>query len=1092
MGQAESTDASEQDRADAAVALVEQWLTRSHQLETRASRKASAQLGRLVADAAGVQFAMQFVDRVTRASDDTAAAKQLAALLDERPPPPFLNMFDKLLLRAGARVGRILPGVVMALARRRMRFLVGSLVGPAEPGQLSGHLSELRGADVAVNINVLGEAVLGEREAARRLEELLTLLEHPKIDYVSVKTSAIASQLNYWAHDSSVDRLTAILRLLFDKAAAVEPPTFVNFDMEEYQDLHLTVDAFKAVLSESAYLGVDAGIVLQAYLPDALVVLQDLVAWANERRRRGGGSIRVRLVKGANLSMEKVDAALHGWEQAPYTSKPEVDANYKRCVDWLLSPAHLTGVRVGLASHNLFDVAWTRVLSQQRGVENKVQFEMLAGMGPDQAAAVREATNPTAASKMLLYSPVVRTDDFDVAISYLIRRLEENASGENFLRHAAHLDPGSPAFLDQEHAFRTALDMRHQTSLGPRRTQDRSAQPAPAYRIGEAFANEPNTDPVLLANRRWVNDVTTRVPSDVDIPAMRTSEEVDRLVEQVRAAQPGWWKRPPNERQALLHRVGDELAHRRGDLIATMMHEASKTVAEADAEVSEAIDFARYYGDRATELDQVGRARFQPLGTIAVVSPWNFPVAIPAGGVLAGLAAGNTVLLKPAPQTPRCAHIVAQCCWQAGVPQDVLGFVQVPENAAGRRLITSVDGVILTGAAETADLFRSWQPGMRLHAETSGKNSMIITPNADLDLAVADLVKSAFAHSGQKCSAASLAILVGSTYDSQRFRRQLADAVESIDAGPSTRIESTMGPLIAAPEGRLERGLTRLDSGEQWLVEPRMLDRGTSLWSPGVRDGVVAGSWFHSNECFGPVLGLMRADDLAHAIEIQNSSSFGLTGGLHSLDPSEAELWLDHVQVGNAYINREITGAIVQRQPFGGWKRSSVGPGAKAGGPNYVAQLGTWTSTPGATDDYDQSWSAHFSRQHDPAGLFCEENAFRYRPLDKIVFRVSNAADAVELSRAHKAARICGTTVIESLTEHESSAEFARRLPTLGVERVRFIGGHPDATTHEAARSCSVHLADTPVTASGRIELQNYLREQVISRTTHRFGNLSV
>ena len=521
--------------------------------------------------------------------------------------------------------------------------------------------------------------------------------------------------------------------------------------------------------------------------------------------------------------------------------------------------------------------------------------------------------------------------------------------------------------------------------------------------------------------------------------------------------------------------------------------------------------------DRAADLVGDRRARFVPFGMVAVIPPWNFPVAIPAGGVFAALAAGATAVLKPAPETPRCAEIVIEACRSAGIPADAAAFLRVPDDEVGRHLVTSVDAVILTGSIETADLFRSWKPDLRLVAETSGKNAMVITPNADIDLAVADLVQSAFGHSGQKCSAASLAILVGDVYDSTRFRRQLIDAVESMQVGPTTDLATTMGPVISEPTDRLRRGLTELGAGESWLVEPRPQDDTGRLWSPGVREGVTPHSWFFQTECFGPVLGLVRANDLEAAIEIQNSGAFGLTGGVHSLDPGEVDRWLDRVEVGNAYVNRHITGAIVQRQPFGGWKRSSIGPGAKAGGPNYVAQLGTWVpvghfddghsddahSDDGGFDDghsgdggfddggddYEEAWSRHFSIEHDPTGLFCEANVFRYRPVGRVAVR-HDGATKLELDRVRRATRLCGVTVIESDGRDETVAQFAARLPGVGVERVRVLGHPVDEALRATANEHGIHLADGPVTGSGRVELQHYLREQAVSRTLHRFGNL--
>jgi len=1074
--------------ADPTVALVASWLQQATTRETPGDRRSMKQLHGLVADPDGVLFAMRFVDRVLRSDSDRVAAGQLAAVIATTPLPAFLSPIDRAMLRAGSRLAPLLPRIVMPMARRRMRSLVGHLVAPAEPTKLAAHLRGRRGAGFALNVNLLGEAVLGEREAQRRLDELLALVDQPDVDYVSVKISAVASQLNHWARDDSLERVTDRLRILIDRAVAADPPTFVNLDMEEYHDLELTLQAFMTVLGDPAYASVDAGIVLQAYLPDAFPALQRLTSWANARHGDGGGLVKVRLVKGANLAMESVDAAIHGWEKAPYDSKVETDANYKRCVDWLLHRDRMTGVRLGLASHNLFDVAWTHLLAEARGVSDRVQFEMLQGMAPSHAATVADTTSGL--SSMLLYTPAVKSDDFDVAISYLFRRLEENASADNFLRHLFELRPGSVEFNLQASAFRESLALRTDVAVGSRRTQNREAPAEPAYGIGEPFRNEPETDPTLLENQRWIARLAASRPSAVNAATVESVAEVERCLGVARAASLRWAAISTTERQRVLHRVGDQLAQSRGELITTMMHEANKTLAEADGEVAEAIDFARWYGDRAPELDTVFAARFTPFGVVAVVPPWNFPVAIPAGGALASLAAGNSVILKPAPETPRCAEIVAEACWAAGVPPEVLQFVPTQENDAGRALITGVDAVVLTGSAETADLFRSWKPQMRLFAETSGKNALIITPNADIDLAVADLVQSAFGHSGQKCSAASLAILVGEIGDSTRFRRQLIDAVESIEVGPSTDLKTSMGPTIGPPNAALARALDRLDDGERWLVRPRQLDDTGMLWSPGVREGVVAESWFHRTECFGPVLGLMRANDLDEAIEIQNSSDFGLTGGISSLDPAEIDRWIDVVEVGNAYINRHITGAIVQRQPFGGWKRSSVGPGAKAGGPNYLAQLGTWSAAGDEPDDYEQSWREHFSVDHDPTDLFCETNVFRYRPLGRVLVRFGAAAGPRNLDLVRKAALVCGVELIESDASVESNEVLAARLSELGIIRMRVLGTDVSDQVRLAAHAAGVHIADVPVTGSGRLELPHYLREQAVSRTLHRFGNL--
>lgn len=555
------------------------------------------------------------------------------------------------------------------------------------------------------------------------------------------------------------------------------------------------------------------------------------------------------------------------------------------------------------------------------------------------------------------------------------------------------------------------------------------------------------------------------------------------------AASASWGSRTPSDRSLVLRRVAEELAQRRASLIAVMAHEASKTVNEGDVEVSEAIDFASYYADRALDLTSIAGSRFEPLGVVVVVPPWNFPLAIPLGGVLAALAAGNSVILKPAPETPSTALAAAEACWAAGVPADALQYLRCEDGPVGEALIghQQVGGIVLTGSTETAELFRRIAPWTPLFAETSGKNAIVVMPDADLDLAVGDIVRSAFGHAGQKCSAASLAILVGDVASSARFRRQLADATRSLAVGAAQDPASVVGPLIGAPTEKLQRALTRLDPGESWLVQPRCLDESLNLWSPGIRDGVRPGSWFHCTECFGPVLGLIAVDELDEAIDVQNATPFGLTGGIHSLNDAHVARWSERARVGNASVNRGITGAIVQRQPFGGWKGSVVGPGAKAGGPNYVAQLGRWRDDGSYDGPSDAEWwRSHFGIEQDPSALFCESNVFRYRPIIPFPVRLADGADPTDVERVLAAIAVVGSRADVSRFDDEEPAAFWARVAVELPPRVRLLGSEdvpPDLAV-------TVFVDDRPVVANGRIEMTRYLHEQAISTTLHRYGNL--
>ncbi|RYD36826.1 MAG: aldehyde dehydrogenase family protein, partial [Verrucomicrobiaceae bacterium] len=1086
-----------------ALALAESLLRHAIAGRTPAERRHGAGMARLVEDAPGKQFTVRLADEVFRSHRATAEAGRLRHLARTTGVPAWLGFVQRGMLRLGLLASKAVPGLVMPAVERQLRADSSSVILPGEPAKLDRYLRRRHAAGTRVNVNQLGEAILGEEEAGHRLASILRHLENPLVDYISVKISAVLSQIHMTDWLGTVNAVKERLRLLY-RAAVAHPvsgpgpgdaprPKFVNLDMEEYRDLDLTVQAFREILDEPEFSRLYAGIVLQAYLPDSWAILQSLTDWARRRHEVHGGRIKIRLVKGANLAMERVEAELHGWPAAPYASKHEVDANFKRMLEYALRPENSAAVQLGVGSHNLFDVALALILARRNGVTDALELEMLEGMANHQARAVQEE-----AAGLLVYAPVVKRQDFGSAMAYLVRRLDENTAPDNFLRDLFGITPDSPAWEKQKRRFLDAWAARHRVGGSPRRTQNRLTETETGHAAHGAalFDNVPDTDWTLPANRRWADGIRHKWSAlriDPPIPlgiggelrhpnadgeitdpsrpghllgrhALAGSAEVDAaLAIAAAAAAPGhagWASFSPAERGAILRRCAVKIAARRADLIGGMMAECAKAITEGDVEVSEAIDFANYY---AGALDEAGPwlhgVAAEPLGVVVVTPPWNFPFAIPCGGVLAALMAGNTVILKPAPEAVFTGWLLVNCLWDAGVPRDALQFLPCPDNETGRALLTDprTAAVILTGAWETARLFQSWKPEMRLFAETSGKNSLIVTAQADRDLAVKDLARSAFGHSGQKCSAASLGILEAEVYDDPAFRRQLRDAAASLRTGSAHNPDSTVTPLIRPPGESLHRALTTLEPGEEWLLEPRCMDGNPGLWSPGIKLGVRPGSWFHRTECFGPVLGLMRAESLDHAIALQNSSSFGLTAGLHSLDEREIALWRGHVEAGNAYINRPITGAIVRRQPFGGWKRSSVGPGTKAGGPHYVFSLCHWKSIPRelsaneSGNDFAEAWNRIFSQEADPSGLACESNILRYRPTAGVVLRVNGAVDLDAALLAVKAAAVCGTRLEISSSEVldlpvsaigptprvmvETESALAARLPRLAGER---------------------------------------------------------
>jgi RHH-type proline utilization regulon transcriptional repressor/proline dehydrogenase/delta 1-pyrroline-5-carboxylate dehydrogenase len=1128
--------------AQEAIALVRHWLTEASKIPVDVSAQ---RLAGVLKDPNGLDFTVGFVDGVIRPEDLSVAGRKLAELAPK--VPKFLPWYMRSAVRVGGVMAPIVPQVVIPIARRVLREMVGHLIVDATDAKLGPAIAKIRQDGVHLNVNLLGEAVLGEHEAQRRLEGTLKLLARDDVDYVSIKESSTVAPHSPWAFDEAVDHVVEKLTPLYRLAASFPKAKFINLDMEEYKDLSMTIAVFKRILDMPEFKNLEAGIVLQAYLPDALGAMQELQEWASERRAQGGAPIKVRVVKGANLPMEQVEASLHDWPLATWGTKQDSDTSYKNVINYALTPEHIDAVRIGVAGHNLFDVAFAWLLAKQRGIAQQgpkaIEFEMLLGMATGQATAVRKDVG-----SLLLYTPVVHPGEFDVAIAYLIRRLEEGASQENFMSAVFELSENEALFKREQKRFLESLAGMTADVPGPNRKQDRRlpAEPAPL----EGFSNTPDTDPALPANRAWGRDILSRIPGStagnkiVESTKVSDAAHLDQIIATAVDHGKAWGARPAAERAAILHRAGEVLEARRAELLEVMASETGKTIDQGDPEVSEAIDFAHYYAERAKDLETVDGATFVPANLTVVTPPWNFPVAIPAGSTLAALASGSAVVIKPAKQARRSGSVMVDALWEAGVPREVLALVQLEERELGTQLVShpSVDRVILTGGYETAELFRSFRQDLPLLAETSGKNAIIVTPSADLDLAAKDVVYSAFGHAGQKCSAASLVILVGSVAKSARFHNQLIDAARSLTVGYPEDATTQMGPIIEPANGKLLNALTTLGDGETWAIKPERLDETGRLWSPGIRSGVKRGSYFHLTEFFGPVLGVMTAETLEEAIAMQNEIEYGLTAGLHSLDSAEMGVWLDKIQAGNLYVNRGITGAIVQRQPFGGWKKSAVGAGTKAGGPNYLIGLGSWlpaeakakrgTVLQGAAaqllaaaksadvtseelQTLQQSlfsdaaaWETEFGTRKDVSALSAERNVFRYRSLP-VTIRLSEGGRLAELLRVVAAGAVVGSkltvssavvlpdavvTVFANLgvsVRVEDDAAWLARAAQFDAGRIRLIGGDFAALSAAMGGRPDVAVYHGAVTQAGRIEMLPFLREQAVSITAHRFGTLN-
>ncbi len=919
----------------------------------------------------------RFVDVFPATVDDEDVLRHLDEYFAGADVPKALDL--------GLGVAEHVPfgkAAAASLARRNItkvaeQFIVGSTPRAAVP-----NLQRLWQRGAAATVDLLGEKTVTSAEADRyaaRVDELLhTLLDGsrhwapddhlerddlgpvPRVN-VSVKPTALAAHYAPLTREEGLAqaaaRLRPILRLARDEGA------FVHFDAEHYDVKDLTLQLFRDLLSEEEFRELECGIVVQAYLRDSRDDLADMIAFSAGRAR----PVTVRLVKGAYWDTETVVAQAEGWPVPVFEHKAETDANYERCVRLLHD--HHGEVRAAFGTHNLRSLAYAVEYARSRGIpDNGYEIQLLYGMAEPIHAAVRRL-----GLRLRVYAPV---GELVPGMAYLVRRLLENTANESFVRRryveGQALDelvaaPDVDSLPNADGASRPpATDpnspgpYHHEPLAEFRRTTTRAASAAALARVG---ASGLELDVPALIDGQPVHTRSTITSVDpasprtvVAVSAACGPGEAEAALEAARRAWPGWRRTPARDRAAVLFRAAEWLRARRYDVAALEVFEAGKPWKEADADVCEAIDFCEYYGREGLRMDRGGvvesppgernSLRYQPRGIGAVIAPWNFPLAIPTGMVVAGLVTGNAVLFKPAEQAPAVAQKLVEALRAGGLPDGVLAFLPGVGEEVGAHLVAHPDVAFLvfTGSkavglsiVESAAVHRDGQRHVkRVVAEMGGKNALIVDADADLDQAVPIVLSSAFGYAGQKCSAAARLIVVDAVHD--QLVDRLVGAARELRVGHPREMGTEMGPLIDADAQKRVRGFVEragLD-GDVVLASEDVPGDGYFV-GPTIAVDVAPDSRLATEEVFGPVLAVMRAKSFADAIDLANGTDYALTAGVLSRSPSHIRLATDELRAGNFYVNRNITGAVVGRQPFGGYGLSGVG--SKAGGPDYLFQF---------------------------------------------------------------------------------------------------------------------------------------------------------
>ena len=1131
------------------IAEVQEWVLKLYntceQTITSEERKEQHKYAVMVQRPQDKKFLVKMLDESSQIRDRKKLAERIKKLIDRYGVPEFLNKRDAFLFKMYQAFGHHFDFIAIPIIKKRLRMDTSKVILDEARPKLTAHLAARFKQKIGQNVNLLGEVVLGNGEADHRYFHYLEALEAPDINYISVKISGIYAQTHALNYEESFPELVKRMCALYQKAIdfpyvdenGVKRSKFVNLDMEEYKDAHFTLRLFFEVLSRPEFKNYSAGIVVQASIPDAYEFQTELLEFAKARVADGGAPLKMRLVKGCNLEMETVISSLRGWPNPVRTSKTEVDANYLHILERALLPENAKALHVGGASHNLFTIAYAYLLSRKLGSAEYMTFEMLEGMADHVWRAQSQLGN-----HVILYAPVVKDEHFLNAVSYLVRRMDENTAPDNFLTHSFNLKPGTDTWRFLQNQFEEAYKMKDVITHIPTRTQNRLHRYTPVP-PADVMKNEPDTDFDLAQNQEWVRNIFAKwkkAPADSPeiIPLQIGAEtvvcekrhkymdrcqddevcvcemsqadagQVMKILEIAEKDPAGWRMTSLQERHKIMYEAANRLGEMRGDLIGCMCAVTGKTVVEGDVEVSEGIDYARFYSTSMKQFAELPDVDIAPKGTILVISPWNFPCAIPIGGIVAGLAGGNTVILKPATVAAPVAWLFAKAFWDAGVPKEALQVI-ITDREALKVLTTApaVKHIILTGGTDTAQNIARSNPATPLSAETGGKNAIILTASGDRDHAIMNIVASAFGNAGQKCSACSLLLVERSVNEDKNFQDKLKDAATSMKVGSVWNPGNVVGPMITNKNDKLLKAL-ELEKGESWLVPPRFLDKHKYVLAPTVKWGVRPGNYSFRTELFGPMLSVVCIENLQQGINWVNSLDYGLTSGLQSLDEGEQKLWKDSIMAGNLYINRGITGAIVNRQKYGGLKLSAFGGGVKAGGPNYCACFVNIADKPGSTTDYTQSYvkayEQEFAHARDVNNLYGEQNAFRYLPLKNMVLRLFPGDNNEDAKMIALAARICHTPLSISFEpgdvctaalaslgcplKEEALAGFLKSMKN--YERIRTCGADIPMEMYEEAARIDKYIATAKPVKDGRVELIHYIKEQSISFEYHRYGSI--
>jgi RHH-type proline utilization regulon transcriptional repressor/proline dehydrogenase/delta 1-pyrroline-5-carboxylate dehydrogenase len=1159
-----------EERKQYSAQLAALLITQAKKIEKKSEKKFYSDVNQMSKNLNTKALVCNVFDQAFRSNSKKRTTDQLLQLISQYGIPNFSPILDNIIIILMRTFKNLFPSFFYFLIKKNLSTVVSRLIKFDKP-KLNLFLQKKKKQGLSLNVFHVSEIVIGNKEVEKKLNTYFHILENPHIKCVSIKTSLLLNQIDLITKDNLVEKLSVQLRKIYRKALSISQSKkkLVILTMENYDFLQTIVSAFKKVLEEKEFFSLHAGITLQAYLPDSYTIQQELTQWSKDRISKGACPITISIVKGSFLVKEQIVSSKKNWKQAPFTSKTQTDANFKRMLIFGLKKENMQSAKIKVATHNAFDLSFSLLLAEENDVSSDISYEMLEG----RTEALRKVLQKVCKSNVSIYFPITSKEDFNSLVPYLIRRLDKITQDENILHDLGNLYPGTSVWENQEQLFYQSCDEIEKISSKPRRNQNRLKNEE-KITSDLFFENEPDTDFSLDHNKKWMNDIINKwknyIPSKIPLIigenqlfkneekigfspnqpstpyyyySLASQKDIDNALEIAKENEKKWELVPITEKQKIFANAAKKLRENRGELIGALMMDISKSFKEADHELSGAIDAIEYYRTRIKKLSQLQDLIWKPKGTYLIIPCGKQPCSTSIGSIIATLISGNCVIYKPPLEAILSCYLLIKLLWESGVPKKALQFIPCSREIVETKLIhdNRISSMILYSGIPTSKKLRNLNPNLNITETTNGINSIIVTALADKDIAIKNIILSAFEFSGQKCSCASLAILEQEVYDDIEFQQKLCEATKSLTCGPSWNPFVTITPLITPPDEIIIKALTCCQKGEEWLLKPVQDPHNPHLWSPGIKIGIKKDSFFFKNDLPIPVLGLMKAENLNQAISFANATKSGLTAGLHSLDVKEKIQWLEKIEAGNCYVNRKTTKSSIRKQPFGGYKQSSFGHGYKSGGPNFLygcsypiqktlpkekravseevnnlspflekidlsdKELGTWYAS---ISNYSYWW-AKMKHEIDPSKVLGQDNLFGYMPRNNICLYIAEKSDIFNSLRICAAALTCGNDLHISCDKKalskfnwlelnnlikvnkESKETFFKKLSSGVYSSVRITSPACDEMKQNAAKGFC-YINNLPVLSNGRIELLNYLREVTLSYDYDRYGSLGV